>query len=75
VLDPFTGRPATALASVTVLGPSLIRADGYATAAVAMQQRARDWQPPRPGYALLACTATGERWQTPNWPALAGEPG
>lgn len=72
VFDPFTGRPATALASVTVVGPDLTRADGYATAAVAMQQRVRDWRPP-PGYALLACTATGERWQTPNWAALSGE--
>jgi thiamine biosynthesis lipoprotein len=74
VWDPFTGRPAGALAGVTVVGPDLARADGYATAAVAMQQRARDWRPPA-GYALLGVTATGERWQTADWPALAGQPG
>ena len=32
ILDPLTGGPATALASVTVVGPSLTYADAYATA-------------------------------------------
>ena len=36
IWDPRHGRPATALASVTVVGPSLTWADGYATAAHAL---------------------------------------
>ncbi|WP_432824882.1 FAD:protein FMN transferase [Dactylosporangium sp. CA-092794] len=42
-LDPHTGRPATALRSVTVVGPGLGRADAYATAAVAMGRAALRW--------------------------------
>lgn len=36
VYDPRTHRPATALAQVTVTGPDLALADGYATAALAL---------------------------------------
>ena len=36
VIDPRTGRPATGLASVTVVGPDLAIADAYATAAVVL---------------------------------------
>jgi thiamine biosynthesis lipoprotein len=36
ILDPATGRPVTALASVTVIGPDLMWADVQATAAFAM---------------------------------------
>jgi thiamine biosynthesis lipoprotein len=74
VRDPFTGRPATTLASVTVVGPSLARADAYATAAVAMQERASRWLPTLTDYAALVQTAAGDRWHTANWPALTGEP-
>ncbi|WP_063737635.1 FAD:protein FMN transferase [Kitasatospora phosalacinea] len=35
VTDPHTGRPATSLVQVTVTGPDLALADGYATAALA----------------------------------------
>lgn len=35
VIDPRTGRPAVALASVTVVGPDLTLADAYATAGLA----------------------------------------
>jgi thiamine biosynthesis lipoprotein len=43
VIDPHTGRPADALASVTVVGPDLTAADAYATAAVAMGLDAPAW--------------------------------
>ena len=44
IIDPHLGRPATGLASLTVVGPSLALADAYATAAFAMgPARARDW--------------------------------
>ena len=36
IIDPFTGRPPSGLASLTVIGPSLALADAYATAAFAM---------------------------------------
>jgi thiamine biosynthesis lipoprotein len=36
ILDPATGRPVTGLGSVTVIGPDLMWADVYATAAFAM---------------------------------------
>lgn len=35
IIDPYTGLPATAVASATVVGPSLLWADVYATAIVA----------------------------------------
>ena len=41
ITDPRTGRPATTLASATVVGPSLLWADVFATAAVALGEDAR----------------------------------
>ena len=44
IIDPHLGRPATGLASLTVVGPSLALADAFATAAFAMgPSLARDW--------------------------------
>ncbi len=45
IWDPAAGRPATALAQVTVTGPDLALADGYATAAMARPtaDAAHDW--------------------------------
>ncbi len=43
ILEPSTGRPATALRSVTVIGPGLMWADVYATAAFARGPRATGW--------------------------------
>jgi FAD:protein FMN transferase len=41
VWDPLRHRPAEGLAQVTIVGPDLALADGYATAALAMGERAR----------------------------------
>lgn len=41
VWDPLSRRPAAGLAQVTVVGPDLALADGYATAALALGPRAR----------------------------------
>lgn len=75
VLDPHTGRPATALAAVTLVGPSLTYADAYATAALAMGGpmgcQARRWLCDLPGYAGFAVTATGGVWWTPAFRAYA----
>ena len=68
ILDPHTGRPASGLASLTIVGPSLALADAYATAAFAMgPARARDWTASLEGYAAFAITGTGATWHTPGF--------
>ena len=68
IIDPHLGHPATGLASLTVVGPSLALADAYATAAFAMgPARARDWTASLEGYAAFAITATGATWHTPGF--------
>ncbi len=65
IIDPHLGHPATGLASLTVVGPSLALADAYATAAFAMgPTRARDWTESLPGYEAYAITSGGDTWQT-----------
>ena len=65
IIDPHLGRPASGLASLTVVGPSLALADAYATAAFAMgPARARDWTESLPGYEAYAITEAGDTWQT-----------
>jgi thiamine biosynthesis lipoprotein len=65
IIDPHLGQPATGLASLTVVGPSLALADAYATAAFAMgPTRARDWTESLPGYEAYAITDNGDTWQT-----------
>jgi thiamine biosynthesis lipoprotein len=49
--DPRTGQPATAWASVTVVGPDLGRADAYSTAAFAAGEDALGWLSRLPGYS------------------------
>jgi thiamine biosynthesis lipoprotein len=68
VLNPFTGRPARDLLSVTVAGPDLVRADGYATAAVAMGADAPDWLRTLDGYCSMVVDAAGRMWTSPSWP-------
>jgi thiamine biosynthesis lipoprotein len=65
IIDPHTGRPASGLASLTVVGPSLSLADAYATAAFAMGPAlARDWTESLDGYEAFAITSAGETWHT-----------
>ena len=57
VLDPRTGRPATDFASVTVVGPDLAIADGYATAAAVLgPAEGLRWLQTRAGYEGMAIT-------------------
>jgi thiamine biosynthesis lipoprotein len=69
IWDPHTGRPASDLVQVTVVGPSLTWADGYATAAMALGPLAYDWLTAlaeRTGYeSLVVDRETGARW-TPS---------
>lgn len=67
VLDPFTGRPARALTSVTVIGPDLTTADAYATAALAMGPAAPSWLAGLRGYEAQVITPDSRGWSTPGF--------
>ncbi|NUP35475.1 MAG: FAD:protein FMN transferase [Streptomyces sp.] len=66
VLDPRTGEPATALASLTLTGPGLTWTDALATAAFAMGPAARAWTEALESHQALGVTAEGALWQTPG---------
>jgi thiamine biosynthesis lipoprotein len=70
VLDPLTGRPATTLASITLVGERLAVVDAYATAALAMGAAARDWIDQLTGIEAFAVTAEGRSWHTSRFPLL-----
>lgn len=72
VLNPFTGRPATELASLTVVGAGIARADAYATAAFAMGRAAYDWLEGLLGYEGFGISAAGDVWCTSGWALVAG---
>jgi len=59
VRDPFSGKPASGLLSVTVVGPDLTFADAYATAAFAMGPTGLAWIAGLAGYE--GCSITAER--------------
>jgi len=70
ILNPHTGRPASGLASLTVVGPRLALADAFATAAFAMGPAlAREWTRSLKSYEAYAITSDGETWQTPGFGA------
>lgn len=69
IVNPHTGRPATGLASITMVGPALAATDAYATAAFAMGPGARDWMESLDGYEAFAVTPVGEVWQTSGFQA------
>jgi FAD:protein FMN transferase len=62
VFDPFTGRAALDLASVTVVGPDVTTADAYATAALAMGLTAPAWLDRLDGYDAWVVDAAGYCW-------------
>jgi FAD:protein FMN transferase len=74
VFDPFTGRPASDLASMTIVGPDLIRSDAYATAALVMGRSARGWIEELPGYEGFAVAADGSGWWTSGYPSVGSVP-
>lgn len=72
ILDPHTGRPTEALASITVTGRHLTTTDAYATAAFAMGPvAARGWIDSLPGHTALAVTPDGGGWATDDFPGEA----
>lgn len=68
ILNPFTRQPSDACLSATVVGPSLARADAYATAAFVMGDLAPGWADALPGYEVLLVTATGTTRRSNSWP-------
>jgi thiamine biosynthesis lipoprotein len=70
VVDPRTGRPATALRSVTVVGPDLALADGYATAAVAMGEAGLSWLAALDGYQVAVVTEDGRGFCSTGLPVV-----
>ena len=69
IVDPYTANPATAVRAVTVLGPSLLWADVYATASAARGPGALDWLAGVPAYDALLVGPAGEVTTTAGWPA------
>ncbi|MDT7549177.1 MAG: FAD:protein transferase [Actinomycetota bacterium] len=67
ILDPYSGRPADALASVSVVGPSLLWADVYATAAFARGHGALAWLATVPSYDGLVVHHDGRLESTDAW--------
>lgn len=57
--DPRTGRPATAWASVTVVGPNLAWADAFATTAFVLGAEGPAWVEQFPGHSVIAIDGDG----------------
>ena len=68
IVDPRRDRPATALLSVTVVGPSLLWADVYATAAFVRGPDACGWLTSMDGYEALVVNRLGQVETTAGWP-------
>jgi thiamine biosynthesis lipoprotein len=67
IRDARTGAQAPPdLVSITVAGPSLARADGYATGAFAMGEAGMRWTLGLPGYGAAAITVDGRMVTTPT---------
>jgi FAD:protein FMN transferase len=64
VFDPHTGRPAAALASVTIVGDDLTLCDAYATAATAMGFDAPAWLRRLADHEAYLIDAGGHVWWT-----------
>jgi FAD:protein FMN transferase len=70
VIDPYRGQPATALRSVTVVGPDLGEADAYATAALAMGLPGLDWLATLKGHESGVVTEDGRAFRSAGFPAV-----
>jgi thiamine biosynthesis lipoprotein len=67
IIDPHTGRPADAVASVSVVGPSLMWADVFATAAFARGHGALAWLATVPSYEGLVVHLDGRLESSAGW--------
>lgn len=67
IIDPFTGRPSTAAASASVVGPSLTFADAYATAVFVKGDGGCRWIEGRPGYEALVVATDATVTASSGW--------
>lgn len=74
VRNPVTGRAATGLRSLTVVGPTLAMADAFATAAFAMGESGLAWVARQPGYGALGITTSDRIVWTPFVAPLLAPP-
>jgi len=75
IMDGRTGRAAEGdVRSMTVVGPSMTMADGYATAAYVMGREGVAWVARIPGYGAAAITAEGRILSSPVYHALVLAP-
>lgn len=70
IVDPRTGRPAAEFVSLTVVGPDILQADVYATAAFAMGHAGLEFVLGRPPYEAYAIDAEGIATFTPGFDGL-----
>jgi thiamine biosynthesis lipoprotein len=71
VIDPRTGRPATALRSVTLVGRDIADTDAYATAALAMGTAALPWLGRLDGYESAVIMEDRSSYLSSRLPVLA----
>ncbi|MCQ4211356.1 FAD:protein FMN transferase [Streptomyces longispororuber] len=74
IIDGRTGRPATALLSVTVVAATLTEADSVATAAFAMGAAGIEWAASQAGCEVFAVDAGGQVLRTAGFPVAGEEP-
>ena len=74
VVDPHSGRPATEWVSFTVVGPDILEADVYATAALAMGQRGLWFVEALPRYEAYAIDTELKGSWTSGFPARKRPP-
>ncbi|MFI5953104.1 FAD:protein FMN transferase [Cryptosporangium sp. NPDC051539] len=67
IVDPFSGLPSPFRGSVTVVGPSLLWADVYATAGVARGSAAPDWCGDLEGYEAMILEPGGSIRVSKGW--------
>jgi len=70
IYDPHTGRPATEFVSFTVVGPDIVTADVFATAAFAMGQTGLSFVEAQAGYEAFAITPELDGISTSGFDAL-----
>jgi thiamine biosynthesis lipoprotein len=70
VINPRTGQAARELCSVTLVGPDLVVADSYATAALAMGEAGIAWLATLDGYESAVVTEDGRAFRSEGLPVV-----